>query len=162
MIWVEFKPREELTMANNNRNELMEPFRQFISQMDHLLSEKTGNGLLQSMDGFFQNQNLFSSFPMEWEETDTHYIIHAHIAGVEKSMIEIDISGNRLTISYETEERRTASQEKGTFSAVERRKKARSFTFSQPIEEENIQATHENGLLTVSVPKSKKRRISIR
>lgn len=149
-------------MAHNNRNELLEPFRQFISQMDHLLSEKTGNGLLQSMDGFFQNQKLFSSFPMEWEETDTHYIIHAHIAGVEKQMIELDISGNRLTISYETEERRPANKEKGIPSSLERRKKARSFTFSEPIDEDNIQATHENGLLTVSVPKSRKKRISIR
>ncbi len=149
-------------MAQNNRNELIEPFRQFISQMDHLLSEKTGNGLLQSMDGFFQNQNLFSSFPMEWEETDTHYIIHAHIAGVEKNLIEIDISGNRLTISYETEERKKANPEKGFPSSIERRKKSRSFTFPQPIDEENIQANHENGLLTVSIPKSKKRRISIR
>ncbi|WP_462405336.1 Hsp20/alpha crystallin family protein [Gracilibacillus sp. Marseille-QA3620] len=149
-------------MAHNNRNELLEPFHQFISQMDNLLSEKTGNGLLQSMDGFFQNQKLFSSFPMEWEETDTHYIIHAHIAGVDKQFIEIDISGSRLTISYETEERRPANHEKGTPSSVERRKKARSFSFTEPIDEENIQATHENGLLTVSVPKSKKKRISIR
>ena len=149
-------------MTQNNRNDLMDPFRNFISQMDHLLSEKTGNGLLQSMDGFFQNQKLFSSFPMEWEETDTHYIIHAHIAGVEKDLIEIDISGNRLTISYETEERRTANLEKGTPSSIEKQKKSRSFTFSQPIDEENIQANHENGLLTVSIPKSKRRRISIR
>jgi HSP20 family protein len=145
-------------MAQNNKNGPLDPLRNFISQMDDLLTENTRGGLLQSMDGFFQNQKLFASFPVEWEETDTHYIIQAHIAGIDKKYIEIDISGNKLTISYESTRKENKSDQ--TFT-TEKQTKSRSFTFHYPIDEEQIEATHENGLLTVKVPKSRKKRISI-
>ena len=143
---------------NNKKNNPLEPLRSFISQMDDLLTDNSRSGLLQSMDDFFQNQKLFASFPVEWEETDTHYIIQASIAGVDKKYIEIDISGNQLTISYESV--RKLNKNDQTF-ATEKQKRSRSFTFQYPIEEEQIEATHENGLLTIKVPKSKKKRISI-
>lgn len=145
-------------MAQNNKNGPLEPLRNFISQMDDLLTENSRSGILQSMDGFFQNQKLFASFPVEWEETDTHYIIQAHIAGIDKKYIEIDISGNKLTISYEST--RKVNKDDQTF-ATEKQKKSRSFTFQYPIDEEQIEATHENGLLSIRIPKSRKKRISI-
>ena len=116
-------------------------------------------GLLQFMYDFFQNQKMFSSFPVEWEETESHYIIQASIAGVDKKYIEIDISGNKLTISYESIHKVTKGEQT---VGSEKQKKSRSFTFHYPIDEEQIEATHENGLLTIKVPKSKKKRISIR
>ena len=146
-------------MAQNKKNGAFEPLRNFISQMDDLLTENTRSGLLQSMDDFFQNQKRFASFPVEWEETETHYIIQAPIAGVDKNYIEIDISGSKLTISYETIRKVNKGDQIYT---TEKQKKSRSFTFHYPIDEEQIEATHENGLLTVKVPKSKKKRISIR
>ena len=146
-------------MTQNKKSGAFEPLRNFISQMDDLLTENARSGLLQSMDDFFQNQKMFASFPVEWEETETHYIIKASIAGVDKNYIEIDISGNKLTISYESE--RKVNKGDQTY-ATEKQKKSRSFTFHYPIDEEQIEASHENGLLTVKVPKSKKKRISIR
>ena len=145
-------------MAQNKKNGPLDPLRNLISQMDDLLTENTRSGLLQSMDDFFQNQKMFSSFPVEWEETESHYIIQASIAGVDKKYIEIDISGNKLTISYESIRKVTKGEQT---VASEKQKKSRSFTFHYPIDEEQIEATHENGLLTIKVPKSKKKRISI-
>ena len=146
-------------MAQNKKNGPLDPLRNLISQMDDLLTENTRSGLLQSMDDFFQNQKMFSSFPVEWEETESHYIIQASIAGVDKKYIEIDISGNKLTISYESIHKVTKGEQT---VGSEKQKKSRSFTFHYPIDEEQIEATHENGLLTIKVPKSKKKRISIR
>ena len=146
-------------MAQNKKNGPLDPLRNLISQMDDLLTENTRSGLLQSMDDFFQNQKMFSSFPVEWEETESHYIIQASIAGVDKKYIEIDISGNKLTISYENIRKVTKGEQT---VGSEKQRKSRSFTFHYPIDEEQIEATHENGLLTRKVPKSKKKRISIR
>ena len=146
-------------MAQNKKNGPLDPLRNLISQMDDLLTDNSRSGLLQSMDDFFQNQKMFSSFPVEWEETETHYIIQASIAGVDKKYIEIDISGNKLTISYESMHKVTKGEQT---VGSEKQKKSRSFTFHYPIDEEQIEATHENGLLTIKVPKSKKKRISIR
>lgn len=146
-------------MAQNKKNGPLDPLRNLISQMDDLLTENTRSGLLQSMDDFFQNQKMFSSFPVEWEETESHYIIQASIAGVDKKYIEIDISGNKLTISYESIRKVTKGEQT---VGSEKQRKSRSFTFHYPIDEEQIEATHENGLLTIKVPKSKKKRISIR
>ena len=146
-------------MAQNKKNGPLDPLRNLISQMDDLLTENSRSGLLQSMDDFFQNQKMFSSFPVEWEETDSHYIIQASIAGVDKKYIEIDISGNKLTISYESI--RKVNKGEQTVGS-EKQRKSRSFTFHYPIDEEQIEATHENGLLTIKVPKSKKKRITIR
>lgn len=148
-------------MAQNQGNGSFEPLRNFISQMDDLLTDKTGNGILQSMDGFFQNQKLFSSFPVEWEETDTHYIINAHVIGVPKEQITLELLGNRLTISFVNEQKTNTSSGENS-SMVEKRKKSRSFSFQTPIMEDQIQAKHENGLLTVTVPKAKRKRLSIK
>jgi HSP20 family protein len=101
----------------------------------------------------------------EVKETPTTYIFKADVLGVKESDIEVTLQSNRLTISGKRE---AEKQEKGDkFYSYERTfgRFMRSFTLPEGIKADGCDAKLENGVLTVSVPKSaeaKSQRVTVR
>jgi len=82
--------------------------------------------------------------------------LRAELPGIEKKNIELTYNEDVLTIRGEKEY--DEKSEKDSYFLSERAygKFERSFRFGVPVDDENIKASYENGVLTVVVPKSPK------
>jgi HSP20 family protein len=92
-------------------------------------------------------------------ETEKEIRVIAEMPGLKRDNIEIDVENNILTIRGEKREERTEG-EQGRWHLAERRYGtfSRSFVLPRDVDAENIQASFQDGVLTVSVPKSEKAR----
>lgn len=92
-------------------------------------------------------------------ETEREIRVLVEMPGLKRENIEVDVENNVLTIRGEKREERTEGQE-GRYHLAERRwgTFARSFVLPRDVDADNIQASFENGVLTVSIPKSEKAR----
>ncbi|MGM0547342.1 MAG: Hsp20/alpha crystallin family protein [Bacteroidota bacterium] len=89
-------------------------------------------------------------------ETDTKFEITVALPGMSKDDINIGFENNTITISGERE----LKEENGTkYHRIESRfgKFERSLPLPNVIDEENISASYDNGVLTVTVPKLKEK-----
>lgn len=89
-------------------------------------------------------------------ETDTKFEITVALPGMNKEDIDIGFENNTITISGERE----LKEENGTkYHRIESRfgKFERSLPLPNVIDEENISATYDNGVLTVTAPKLKEK-----
>lgn len=92
-------------------------------------------------------------------ETEREIRVITEMPGLKRENIEIDVENNVLTVRGEKREERTEG-EQGKWHLAERRYGtfARSFVLPRDVDADGIQAHFEDGVLTVSVPKSEKAR----
>jgi len=102
--------------------------------------------------------------PVDIQETDDAYRIHAELPGMTKDDIQITLENNVLRLSGERKFEKDTKKENyhriertyGTFS--------RSFALPTQVSSDKVEAKFENGVLSIVVPKAeqaKPRRISI-
>ena len=102
---------------------------------------------------------------VEVVETAQHYQVQAELAGVKKDDIQVQVDGNRVSISAEV--RRAAEPRDGERLLRSERfygSMARSFTLCSELDEQAVQARFDNGVLTLTLPKKQPpaaRRITI-
>ena len=142
----QLSPRAGFTSLGRLRDEMEELF-------DQLWGD--GNGLSAKM----------LAPPIDVSENEGSVQVRMDLPGVDPADIDIQISGNLLTISGE---RKEEQEEKGeTFHRLERRSGSfsRSVTLPCPVDEEKIDATCKEGILRITVPKSeaaKSKRIEVK
>jgi HSP20 family protein len=100
-------------------------------------------------------------------ETQDEIRVQTEMPGLSRDDIELDLENNVLTIRGEKHEERTEDEREGRYHLAERRYGVftRSFVLPRDVDAERIQADFENGVLTVTIPKSeqaKRRRIEVR
>lgn len=129
-------------------------------------------GLMNMNRGFFGDtfDSLFTDdadFDVDIEETDTAYIIHADLPGLTKEEIQLDYTDNVLSISAHKETQTEERDEDKNF--IRRERSSRSYKrqfLIKNVDDSNIKASFENGVLQVDLPKkeeeeSTERRIEI-
>ena len=89
-------------------------------------------------------------------ETDDAYTLRVDVPGMTKEDISINLQNNTLTISGERLNERMEESEE--YVRVERAfgNFHRTFTLPDAVDQENIEATYENGVLTINIPKTAK------
>jgi HSP20 family protein len=97
--------------------------------------------------------NTISTPPANISETEKEYKVELSVPGLKREDIHIDVEDGAITISSEKEEE--SNEEKKNFSRREFSYSSFSRTFQLPedIDENNINAKYENGMLCVTVPK---------
>lgn len=85
---------------------------------------------------------------------DEEFVVTADLPGFEKEDIDVSLRGDELRIHAEHEEA-TEEGEEGRYLRKERRHQSvnRSVTLPESVDEENVSARHQNGVLTVTLPK---------
>ncbi len=93
-------------------------------------------------------------------ETGNDIQVRMDLPGIRPEDINVELENNVLTISGEKREQREENEEEGRFHLAERRwgQFARSFVLPREVMADRISADYNNGVLTVSIPKSEKAR----
>jgi len=91
---------------------------------------------------------------MDLIETEDAYRLHLDMPGMSTDDLKISYQDNELVVSGERESSRTNENEE--FVRVERSfgHFRRAFTLPRTVDADNISATYDNGVLTVTVPKT--------
>ncbi len=86
-------------------------------------------------------------------EDEKQLVLTAEIPGIEEKDVEIKIEDNTLSIHGERKLEKETREE--NYHRIERAYGSfyRSFTLPNHIDQDNIQAEHENGVLKISMPK---------
>jgi HSP20 family protein len=89
-------------------------------------------------------------------ETKDDFQIDAEIPGIKREEVEINVDNHVLTIQGET--KREKKEEDEEYHRVERYygSFSRSFSLPENVDEEKIEASFKDGLLTLTVPKTEK------
>jgi HSP20 family protein len=100
--------------------------------------------------------------PLDLEETDDAYVAEVELPGVAKDDVSVDVVGNEVHVRGEIKQR----ERKGILRRQTRRVGEFDFRFKVPgeIDPENVEASLEDGVLTIHTPKAaatKPRQITI-
>ncbi|MGA9408796.1 MAG: Hsp20/alpha crystallin family protein [Bacteroidota bacterium] len=101
-----------------------------------------------------------SFFPGDWgpavdlSETDDSYIIRAEIPGMKKEDVKITLLDSLVTIRGE--KKNEAEEKNGTYHRIERSYGSfeRSFNLPGGVKSGDIEAKYNDGLLTITLPKT--------
>ena len=123
------------------------------------------NGMKRFMDRFFDDRffgihrysaptHQANPMPIDVTADDKQVVIQASLPGVKPDNVNVSVEDNRLTIEGETHS--ADDSENDRYVIRERRSGAfhRSLTLPQGLEEDNIEARFENGVLTLTVPRT--------
>lgn len=102
--------------------------------------------------------------PLDLVEDDDRYTVTASVPGVDPDQIEVTLTDNVLTIKGEIKSEKDTEEK--NYHLRERRygKFVRSVTLPTPVDADAVEATHENGVLTLRLPKTeavKPKRITV-
>ncbi|MCL5055417.1 MAG: Hsp20/alpha crystallin family protein [Firmicutes bacterium] len=90
-------------------------------------------------------------------ETDKEVILEAEMPGLEKGDLELEVRGDELTITGKRQNRQdTPKNWTPLVKEIETCDYKRTFMLSGDLEKEKINAKYENGVLTLTIPKSEK------
>jgi len=118
-------------------------------------------------DGSNRLGNLMRAPAADVVETENALRVLVELPGISPENVSVDLENNVLTIQGNKPEQRSEGDEKHTWHLMERRYGtfSRSFMLPRDVDQERIEASFENGVLTVAIPKSEKarrRRIEVR
>lgn len=93
-------------------------------------------------------------------ERENEIEVVCELPGLTRDEVELSLENNILTISGEKREQHEDGQKGETYHLSERRwgRFSRSFVLPREVDQERIDATFEDGVLTVTIPKSEKAR----
>jgi HSP20 family protein len=111
----------------------------------------------------FLTESVGWSPPVDIEEQDNAYVIEAEVPGVDKKDVNIELVSNELMVTGEIKER----EREGVLRKRTRRLGRFEYRVRLPeqVEGDNVEASLEDGVLTVRVPKvqqSERRRIQVK
>ncbi len=100
-----------------------------------------------------QAEDFISPF-CDFQDTDTQYLIDVEMPGVRKEDIKLEMRDNQLSIF--AEQKYETKKEEGGLRYSERRygKFQRTFSMPTPVSANGVEASYQDGILHISIPKS--------
>lgn len=92
---------------------------------------------------------------MELYERDDSFLVRAELPGLEKDDIDISITGETLTIKGERKSPEGFTEEQCRFSEIYYGSFSRTIAMPVEVDAAGIEATQDNGVLEISLPKAR-------
>jgi len=132
-------------------NKKMSPFRDLThieNKMDRFFNEMFKTTQSNEL------QDLSSLPACDISEEKDKYVLKFDLPGTLKENVKVEVINDQLTISAERKEEKKTTDKQKHLSEVYYGSYFRSFTLPGPVDEKKVDAKFENGVLTVSVPKT--------
>lgn len=131
-----------------------DPEREFLSLRDAMNRLMEESFVLPSMIGEVRGSGRSWGLAVDMYETNDNLLVKASVPGIKPEQLEVTVQGETLTIKGEAQEEQ--QREQGRYHVRERRQGAfsRTLTLPFPIQSDKVQATFENGVLTLTLPKA--------
>jgi HSP20 family protein len=131
-----------------------DPFSALRAEMDSLFDSFIGG--LPAFSGMFGStggRGLALTPHMDVTETDKEIVVEAELPGIDEKDVSLSLQDGVLTIRGEKKHER--NEEKENYRMMERRYGSfqRSVQLPDTVDEDKIEATFNNGVLKVSLPK---------
>jgi HSP20 family protein len=134
-------------------NALTKKVERFPSILDDFF--KPWNEILRTNEGWGRTM----TFPaVNISENKDYYNLSLAVPGLKKNDFKIDVEGNILTISSEKEESKEENDAQFTKREYSYSSFSRSFTLPEVVNREKIDATYEEGVLKLTLPKKEEAR----
>jgi HSP20 family protein len=139
------RPERERGLSRRWRSPFTRFFEDFLSDMESEFPEVTG----------WTGRGRFTP-ALDVEETEDNITVSAEVPGMDKNDIEITVTNGVLTLRGE--KREETEEGEGQYHRVERRygRFERAIPLPDYADQENIDATYHNGVLTLDIPKTEK------
>lgn len=134
--------------------------------MTTLMKYKPQNGMISLLDNIFDDKIFNWDIDLETNtnllthdiiENDNEYILEYALAGFKKDDVSVNIENNMLIIEGERKANEDIKyNQKNTFYG----KFKKSFTLPEDVNSEKIDASFNNGILSIIIPKDEKLKLS--
>jgi HSP20 family protein len=115
-----------------------------------IVDEFFGRDFMPDLFNFETGVNMPSVNIIEGED---NFRIEVAAPGLDKKDFKLNLDNNVLTITSEKEEKREEEKERYMRREFQYSSFKRSFTLPQSVDAGNISANHNNGVLTITIPK---------
>jgi HSP20 family protein len=131
----------------------LDPFSAMRAEVDRVFDSFLGRGASDWLDSPSNRLAQIVAPDVDVRETDKEIIIEAELPGMSEDDVSITLRGGVMTISGEKKSER--DEEKDTYHLVERSYGSfdRSFRLPDTVDEDQIQASFNRGVLRVVAPK---------
>lgn len=117
-----------------------------------------------SLVNSFFNQDVEETFPghsffkpsTDIMETEQSFEVNIALAGIKKEDIKIEVNDGVLTVSGERKSNTEKKEDKFHLSEITYGKFTRRFSLPEQVNQDKIEASVEDGILHLSIPKSEK------
>jgi HSP20 family protein len=141
-------------MATLTRWEPIREWADMRSNMDRMMERFFEDPFFANAPTWSQRNGGAWNLALDVAEDPDHYIVKASVPGINPEDIEITLTDNVLTIKGETKEEKESQET--NWHVRERRygNFMRSVTLPASVDANKVEATNENGVLTLRVPKA--------
>ncbi|XP_074579743.1 18.1 kDa class I heat shock protein-like [Curcuma longa] len=141
-------------MSIVRRSNIFDPFSLDVFDPFHGFPFDAFRSLAERQPGFVDETSAFANTRIDWKETPEAHVFQADLPGLKKEEVKVEVEEGRvLQISGE----RTKEQEEKNdkWHRVERSsgKFLRRFRLPENAKVDQVKASMENGVLTVTIPK---------
>lgn len=95
------------------------------------------------------------AFNLDIQEDDKEYVVEAHLPGVNKEEVNIELNEGRLTISVTKDEKVNEEKKKYVYKESRYSSMSRSIYLADA-KSDGVNAKLENGILYINIPKQEK------
>lgn len=127
---------------NNKKIAPLRNFTQFEDSFDRMLNE-----MITTKGDVFTPS-------CEVTEEGNCYLLKFDMPGVSKNQVKVEVIDNQITVSAERKEEKKHESKKKFLSEFYYGSYSRSFTLPGAVDEKKVDAKFENGVLTVTIPKT--------
>ena len=123
---------------------------------------KRQNGFPSLFDSFLKSEwpltgtisdGALSQPAVNIKENPEGFNLEMAAPGLKKALLKVDIDNNLLSISYEEQNEETSEKENYSRREFNYKSFKRSFTLPDTVDSENINASYQDGVLQLSIPK---------
>jgi len=131
-----------------------DPEREILSLRDAMNRLMEESFVLPSMIGEMRGSGRSWGLAVDMFEAEDALVVKASVPGIKPENLDVTVQGDTLTIKGEMQEERQSEQ--GRYHVRERRQGSfsRALTLPFPIQHDRVEATFDNGVLTLTLPKA--------
>lgn len=119
-------------------------------QMDRLMESAWGSSW-GTQPGQWQG---VSAFPVDVYQTDKEYVVKATLPGVKAEDLDVSIVGESISIKAQTREETDVNEDNWLLKESRYTSFARTLSLPSEVQADKVEATLEDGVLTLKLPKS--------